>query len=318
MTERNAAPTEQEKCPYVLAWIGRCDKDGAPYCDKHIGVLCVVCQKQATKECDYAGQFVCGSPLCDDCGYETTKQVGFFGSYIHNHVIKTDGKPSSADLDAEDLVAKEATGLTQEGEEAKRRVLAVHPKATAIDWRGPHGLDNTAWFIYPNGAIFQAISQGWRMEARAWIDAASRLAAPAPEREPMEEYEWAVSSAKFLHMRFYSEVTNWKPLPDLLGVLTQISNMVAGLKSIKHGTIAERASKPAPPDGIVTWRVNCGWVAHGETPRHAYYRASEDEAHAFATSWKAAAMEGPKSERWAHVVKVTTNEEIVETRKAGE
>lgn len=40
---------------------------------------------------------------------------------------------------------------------------------------------------------------------------------------------YAQMLAGVLHSKHYSDVTNWKPLPDTLGLLTQIDNMVAPL-----------------------------------------------------------------------------------------
>ena len=48
---------------------------------------------------------------------------------------------------------------------------------------------------------------------------------------------YATALATALHAKHYPEVTQWRPLPDLLGVLTQIDNMVSGL-----------ARREAPPD----------------------------------------------------------------------
>lgn len=69
----------------------------------------------------------------------------------------------------------------------EQMVRRAFPKATAIEWRGPHGLDNKVYFIYPNGLIFRAISRGWSTESEAWADASSRLkineSSVAPEGE---------------------------------------------------------------------------------------------------------------------------------------
>lgn len=56
------------------------------------------------------------------------------------------------------------------------------------------------------------------------------------EREQMKAWErerqaldYAKGLAVNLHREHYPEVTQWKPLPDLLGLLTQIDNMTCGL-----------------------------------------------------------------------------------------
>lgn len=64
-------------CRFSLAWIGPC---GSVYvgptgmCEKHAATLCVSCKAPATGECCHTGQFVCGHPLCDDCGSAQTPQ----------------------------------------------------------------------------------------------------------------------------------------------------------------------------------------------------------------------------------------------------
>lgn len=70
--------------------------------------------------------------------------------------------------------------------------------------------------------------EGWpnEVEMRAAIEAA--LAA-APQGEPA--YSYACRLAESMYRRHYQEDISpaWTPLPDLLGVLTQIDNMVSGL-----------------------------------------------------------------------------------------
>lgn len=79
------------RCKYNLAWQGRCKKEaleGSEYCEDHKGILCCVCKEQANRECDYAGQFVCGVPLCENCEdwHDGTPSVwGFLG---HKHSRK--------------------------------------------------------------------------------------------------------------------------------------------------------------------------------------------------------------------------------------
>lgn len=73
-------------CNFKRAWSGKCNASGEPFCENHVQVKCCACNKQATKECDYTGQFTCGAPLCDDCkGVHdgTPSAWGFIG---HKHV----------------------------------------------------------------------------------------------------------------------------------------------------------------------------------------------------------------------------------------
>jgi hypothetical protein len=50
-----------------------------------------------------------------------------------------------------------------------------------------------------------------------------------PQRTTGAEVEYAQRLATALHDKHYPEVGHWKPLPDMLGVLTQIDNMTAEL-----------------------------------------------------------------------------------------
>lgn len=82
-------------CKYEIAWYGKCNADAnGDICEKHAKVKCVVCGEQATNECNHAGQFVCGSPLCDNCEgvVDTNKPSGSWGFLNHSHTKK---KPAS-------------------------------------------------------------------------------------------------------------------------------------------------------------------------------------------------------------------------------
>jgi hypothetical protein len=65
--ERVPPEVPLQQCPFDIAYVGQCKGEGKPYCEKHAGKECVMCGKQATRECSHTGQFVCGFPLCDDC-----------------------------------------------------------------------------------------------------------------------------------------------------------------------------------------------------------------------------------------------------------
>jgi hypothetical protein len=53
-----------ELCDFSIAWVGRC-KNRTP-CPDHDRERCFLCHGRATGQCDHAGQFVCGTPTCDD------------------------------------------------------------------------------------------------------------------------------------------------------------------------------------------------------------------------------------------------------------
>jgi hypothetical protein len=58
---------------------------------------------------------------------------------------------------------------------------------------------------------------------------------------------YATTLAIAMHAKYYPEVTQWKPLPDTLGLLTQIDNMVSGLvrSNVQAVRAAEGGSPPA-------------------------------------------------------------------------
>ena len=47
--------------------------------------------------------------------------------------------------------------------------------------------------------------------------------------EMSEAYGYAVRLATAIRERHFPDVTQWRPLPELIGVLTQIDNMTSGL-----------------------------------------------------------------------------------------
>ena len=78
-----AAAHGSAQCVWVEAWIGRCKETATENgcCPKH-QAKCCSCGKPATHNCDETGQFVCGSPLCEDCEHTlhedgTNGGVGF-------------------------------------------------------------------------------------------------------------------------------------------------------------------------------------------------------------------------------------------------
>ena len=76
------------QCKFDLAWRGPCKAtcEGS-VCTQHAKVKCCVCGEQATRECDYTGQFVCGAPLCNNCEGHTdiSKSAGSWGFMNHTH-----------------------------------------------------------------------------------------------------------------------------------------------------------------------------------------------------------------------------------------
>lgn len=79
-----------DRCTFERSWVGRCDKPcHGRFCTEHEKLKCVSCGAAATQDCEYAGQFVCGAPLCGECGYEVESEIpsGMF-FMRHTHVRK--------------------------------------------------------------------------------------------------------------------------------------------------------------------------------------------------------------------------------------
>lgn len=90
LTIAAARPGMERRCEYVPAYSMGCGKaasDGARFCPQHSGVTCESCGAPAVEECNYTGQFVCGTPLCRDCeGFnEEGKPGGAWGFMNHSH-----------------------------------------------------------------------------------------------------------------------------------------------------------------------------------------------------------------------------------------
>jgi len=101
------------KCRYDLAWRGYCGQSFiGDLCEKHDGIKCSSCGAQATRECSYAGQFVCGFPLCANCeGYnDCGEAAGVWGFMNHYHKRKSD--PTRAE--AREIERKEQERLRVE------------------------------------------------------------------------------------------------------------------------------------------------------------------------------------------------------------
>lgn len=89
-------------CRFVPAYSQACGKltsNANRICSLHTAV-CAVCGQLATSECSYCGQFVCGTPLCDDCEdfNDMTKPSGSWGFLNHGHRPKSLRKAVPADI----------------------------------------------------------------------------------------------------------------------------------------------------------------------------------------------------------------------------
>jgi hypothetical protein len=92
------AATLEFTCPFVSEGEGRCCRPirWSGFCARHSGLPCIVCKSQATHECCYAGQLVCGVPLCADCeGWNDPQEsCGTWGFMNHYHRRKAGRGPA--------------------------------------------------------------------------------------------------------------------------------------------------------------------------------------------------------------------------------
>lgn len=73
------------------------------------------------------------------------------------------------------------------------------------------------------------VAMGSQFKANGAALVAMKAAKEKAEAERDEATSYAKNLAEGLHRKHYAEVTQWKPLDDLLGLLTQIDNMTARL-----------------------------------------------------------------------------------------
>ena len=108
-------------------------------------------------------------------------------------------------------------------------------------------------------------------------------------RSDDEALNYARSLAVALHRKHFSHVENWKPLDDVVGLLTQIDNMTAGLSAVserprwipigEYRPVVERLEVlTVGSTGVVATR-GAGWV------RQLYAEAVENNETCAITHW---------------------------------
>lgn len=111
----------------------------------------------------------------------------------------------------------------------------------------------------------------WRAEAerravQEWNTRAALAAQPA-DAAVDEATAYAYRLACYIHANHYQDVPQWKPWPDLLGLLTQINNMVCGLERKQPApmltdeqmrSLIERECGPVQRMGDMLWAVEVG------------------------------------------------------------
>lgn len=106
---------------------------------------------------------------------------------------------------------------------------------------------------------------------------------PAPEAPyppTQDAHRWVTELVCNLAKKHWPEVTRWKPLPSLLGVITQLDNMTAGM--VRARGSAWRPMSEAPKDGTELLliddegtRVVGRWSKHNHVPLYGWVRQIE-------------------------------------------
>ena len=70
----------------------------------------------------------------------------------------------------------------------------------------------------------------WPYNLKTKNETTGNKSASVTDCKPTEEYLYAKSLAEYLWEKHYKEdAPEWEPLADLMGVLSQIDNMIAGI-----------------------------------------------------------------------------------------
>ena len=103
-----------------------------------------------------------------------------------------------------------------------------------------------------HAVLENARSVGWKgtvegyLLRMAWTIRPLAFIAPQPTAPASDQpLRYATDLAIYLAKKFYPDVTQWRPLDDLVGVLTQIDNMVAGVAVERDALQAKVAEQNA-------------------------------------------------------------------------
>lgn len=98
---------------------GKHVEHGRYLCEEHAKATCASCGQPATHGCDFCGQFVCGTPLCDECtfGTDDSKPSGAWGFMNHIHI----SRPEFADKHENRRIKEENDALARKAEALQRR-----------------------------------------------------------------------------------------------------------------------------------------------------------------------------------------------------
>ncbi|MDR9177946.1 hypothetical protein [Burkholderia multivorans] len=163
------------------------------------------------------------------------------------------------------------------------------PPAEVIEF---YGAQYSAPVLLHDGKTIMPVVARWDFTSDGWVDAQFRdgpspadyewlnertkcwlllSAAPQPaQADAPAELRYATELAVSLwRQHFDVSAPNWKPLPDLMGVLTQISNMTCGLVKAEAGEARLTDEQREAIEYAITW------MAQNVSNRYAYTAAKE-------------------------------------------
>lgn len=132
---------------------GKHVEHGRYLCEEHAAAKCASCGQPATHGCDFCGQFVCGTPLCDECtfGTDDSKSSGAWGFMNHIHI----SRPEFADKHDNRRLQEENAALALQLE-AMQREMAERDKRIAALEAGlkPFADEAAGWSdAYPDSSL---------------------------------------------------------------------------------------------------------------------------------------------------------------------
>lgn len=146
----------------------------------------------------------------------------------------------------------------------------------------------------PAATLYLPLLYRHRMKEAGQALTASESKVAALEAEVREAKQYALKLAWALHNKHFPAVSGWKPLDDLLGILTQIDNMTSALSTAPEPTlVGPKVKRPDMAFIMKLWR-SCGGSQHG--PHTETVTMPLEKFECFCTSFLASCLADTKSE----------------------
>jgi len=197
MGENVSALDKEDRCKFSTYGYacGKHVEHGRYLCEEHAKATCASCGQPATHGCDFCGQFVCGTPLCDECtfGTDDSKPSGAWGFMNHIHV----SRPEFADKHENRRLKEENAALARQAE-------ALQQEVDSLKQTRQHSREASA-------AIHDAF-----MEERKRVEALQRENADL--REALKPFVSSFEARRHAYSKRYSDrdlgYANFDKMPD--------------------------------------------------------------------------------------------------------